>query len=196
MDISDISFHCIDEASDNEADEELNADYYRRTARVNDCGKKVRGRDLIWNQKIKYLNAKEFEESQVWQEIKDDFTIKRKHSLEYGDTEHYVCKFARKKRYTPCPYELKIIYPSDSFEVIIQETGGNHLHKLDPDFLDSTKVFRWTRAATDVVIDGLRVGSVPKVIMRSLRDHGCFADGVEPTQTQLYNKVKGLLKQV
>ena len=30
MDISDISFHCIDEASDNEADEELNADYYRR----------------------------------------------------------------------------------------------------------------------------------------------------------------------
>ena len=36
MDISDISFHCIDEASDNEADEELNADYYRRTARVND----------------------------------------------------------------------------------------------------------------------------------------------------------------
>ena len=120
MDISNISFHCIDEASDNEADEELNADYYRRTARVNDCGKKVRGRDLIWNQKIKYLNAKEFEESQVWQEIKDDFTIKRKHSLEYGDTEHYVCKFARKKRYTPCPYELKIIHPSDSFEAIIQ----------------------------------------------------------------------------
>ena len=48
MDISNISFHCIDEASDNEADEELNADYYCRTARVNDCEKKVCGRYLIY----------------------------------------------------------------------------------------------------------------------------------------------------
>ena len=39
MDISNISFHCINEASDNEADAELNADYYRRTVRVNDSGK-------------------------------------------------------------------------------------------------------------------------------------------------------------
>ena len=43
---------------------------------------------MICNQKIKYSNAYEFYESQVWQEIKDDFTIKRKHSLEYGDAEH------------------------------------------------------------------------------------------------------------
>ena len=47
MGISNISFHCIDEASDNEADKELNADYYCRSTRVNDCGKKVRGQDLI-----------------------------------------------------------------------------------------------------------------------------------------------------
>ena len=55
MDISNISFHCINEASDNEADAELNADYYRHTVRVNDSGNKIRGRDLIWNQKIKFL---------------------------------------------------------------------------------------------------------------------------------------------
>ena len=118
---------------------------------------------------------------------KEDFTstIKRKHSLlVYGDTEHHVC-FAWKKRYNPCPYELEIIHPAESFEVIVQETGGSHLHELDPDFLDTTKVFRWTKSATDIVIDGLRVGSVPKVIMRSLRDHGRFADGVKPTLTQL-----------
>ena len=36
MDISNISFHCINEASDNEADAELNADYYRRTVQVKD----------------------------------------------------------------------------------------------------------------------------------------------------------------
>ena len=47
MDISNISFHCINEASDNEADAELNADYYCHTVRVNDGGKKVCGQDLI-----------------------------------------------------------------------------------------------------------------------------------------------------
>ena len=86
MDISEISFHCIDEASDNEA-EDLNSDFYRRTNRVNDNGKKVRGRDILWTQKIKFLNAKEMEESQIKQDLKENFTLKRKHSLEYGDTE-------------------------------------------------------------------------------------------------------------
>ena len=188
MDISEISFHCIDEASDNEA-EDLNSDFYRRTTRVNDNGKKVRGRDLMWTLKTKFLNAKEFEESPIKQDLKDNFTLKRKHSLEYGDTDDYICKFSRKRRYQPCPYELKIIFPSDSFEVFVNETGGSHVHEELTEFSDNAKVFRWTKAATEVVIDGLRVGSVPKVIMRSLRDHGCFTDGVEPTLTQLYNKV-------
>ena len=75
------------------------------------------------------------------------------------------------------------------FEVFVNETGGSHVHEELTEF-STTKVFRWTKAATDVVIDGLRVGSVPKVILRTLRDHGCFIDGVEPTLTQLYNKVR------
>ena len=54
---------------------------------------------------------------------------------------------------------------------------------------------KFSDGPTDVVIDGLRVGSVPKVIMRSLRDHGCFNDGIEPTLTQLYNKVRDHIKE-
>ena len=127
--------------------------------------------------------------------MKENFTLKRKHVLEYGDTDHHICKYSRRRRFHPCPYELKIIFPSDSFEVIVNETGGSHVHEELTEFADTSKVFRWTKASTDVVIDGLRVGSVPKVIMRSLRDHGCFNDGIEPTLTQLYNKVRDHIKE-
>ena len=57
MDISEISFHCIDEVSDNEA-EDLNSDFYRRTNRVNDNRKKVRGHDILWTKKNKIFECK------------------------------------------------------------------------------------------------------------------------------------------
>ena len=55
MDISNISFHCINEASDNEADAELNADYYRCTVQVNE-----------FCTFAKFLNAEVFEVSEVY----------------------------------------------------------------------------------------------------------------------------------
>ena len=39
MDISEISFHCIDKASDNEA-EDINSDFYRRRIGLMTTGRK------------------------------------------------------------------------------------------------------------------------------------------------------------
>ena len=96
--ISDLSFQEFgnNEASDEELD--LNEDYSRKTVRVNIHGKKIRGADLEWRLKYKFLSASEYFESQLYVEIKEMFTRKRKNDdLCHGDVHHYVCKYSRKK---------------------------------------------------------------------------------------------------
>ena len=43
-------------------------------------------------------------------------------------------------------------------------------------------------------MNGVKASSTPKVILRSLRDQGCFPDGIEPTKIQLYNKIAHVKK--
>ena len=45
-------------------------------------------------------------------------------------------------------------------------------------------------------MNGVKASSTPKVILCSLRDQGCFPDGVEvePTKIQLYNKIAHVKK--
>ena len=192
--ISDFSFQEFgnNEASADEFD--LNEDYSRKTVRVNIHGKKIRGADLEWRLKYKFLSPSEYFESQLYNEIKEMYTRKRKNDdLCHGDVHHYVCKYSRKKKYIPCPHQLKIIFPSDSQEVIAQEVH-THSHVLNPEIVDTSTSFQWSKAATDLVAHGIKSGATPKVILRSLRDHGCFVDGQEPSMTMLYNKISHLKK--
>ena len=105
MDNSDISFQCIDadEASEDNVNEEIDLD--PATVRVNENGKHVRGRDIDWKEKVTYDSAREFHDSPLFAEIKDQYTLKRKHDLEYGESQHFTCKFARRKKYVKCPHE-------------------------------------------------------------------------------------------
>ena len=82
MDNSDISFQFIndDEAIEDNADEE--SDLVTVTVRLNAYGKNVRGRDLDWKDKVIYASAQEYHESPLFTEIKDQYTLKRKHDLE------------------------------------------------------------------------------------------------------------------
>ena len=193
MDNSDISFQFIndDEAIEDNADEE--SDQVTVTVRVNAYGKNVRGRDLDWKDKVIYASAQEYHESPLFTEIKDQYTLKRKHDLEYGESQHFTCKFARRKKYVKCTHEYKIIFPAVDQSVIVQETG-THLHQLDEEYVSTSVGFCWSISATEVVMNGVKASSTPKVILRALRDQGCFPDGVEPTKIQLYNKIAHVKK--
>ena len=71
------------------------------------------------------VSFSEYFESQLYIEIKEMFTRKRKNEeLCHGDVHHYVCKYSRKKKYIPYPHQLKIIFSSDSQEVNNQGIEG------------------------------------------------------------------------
>ena len=167
MDNSDISFQFIndDEAIEDNADEE--SDQVTVTVRVNAYGKNVRGRDLDWKDKVIYASAQEYHESPLFIEIKDQYTLKRKHDLEYGESQHFTCKFARRKKYVKCTHEYKIIFPAVDQSVIVQETG-THLHQLDEEYVSTSVGFCWSLSATEVVMNGVKASSTPKVILRAV----------------------------
>ena len=63
--------------------------------------------------------------------------------------------------------------------------GGKYTRAcLNPDFFYSTQVYRWTPQATDIIITSIKNGATPKVILRNLRDKGCFVANEEPSQIQ------------
>ena len=158
-----------------------------------DASRKNAWSHLDWKEKVTYDSARDYHESPVFAEIKDQYTLKRKHDLEYGESQHFRCKFSRRKKYVKCTHEYKIIFPATDQSVIVQEAGA-HLHQRNEDYVSTSAGFCWSISATEVVINGIKASSTPKVILCSLRDQGCFPDGVEPTKIQLYNKIAHVKK--
>ena len=188
MDVSDLDIQYIDEDEASEdlsvVERELNEDYQPKSVRINEAGKKVRGKDLNWQPKSIFMNPDQFKDSQLFKELNENYTRRRQHNLEYGTVHHYTCKYAQKLRYYPCPHEFKVIYPSDSFEVHIHEADVCK-HVVNPEYIETSQVFRWTKTATEIVANGVKTGANPTVILRLLREKGCFVSGVECSKTQL-----------
>ena len=65
------------------------------------------------------------------------------------------------------------MFPSDSKEVFVQETGV-HEHIENPDFVETSHVFKWSKKATEILVTGIKMNSRPKVMLRELRDKNCF----------------------
>ena len=191
--MDDFEFEYIGDDEALEESANLNEDFAPRSVRINRYGKKVRGKDFNWVPKINFSNPRQFKESNILEDLQTNYSLKKKDEFEYGDVHSYVCKYSRKKRYFPCMHQYKIIFPSDSLEVIVEE-ANIHEHVLNPDFVDSTQVYRWTPQATDIIITSIKNGATPKVILRNLRDKGCFVANEEPSQIQLYNKISHLKK--
>ena len=54
-------------------------------------------------------------------------------------------------------------------EVFVQEAGC-HEHIENPDFIEKSSGFRWTKLATDTIVTGIKTGATPKFILRNMRD--------------------------
>ena len=174
--MDDFEFNYFGEEEGIEESEEFTDDYERRSVRVNRDGKKIRGKDMFWTKKIRFNNPREYEASNIIQELNEGYTRKRISEFEYGTVYNYVCKFSQKTGYLPCRKEIRIIFPSDSFEVLVEE-ANSHEHAEDPDYTGGqSTVYRWSKVATDIIVIGVKNGLRPKVMLRNMRDRNCFAN--------------------
>ena len=106
---------------------------------------------------------------------------------------NYACKYSQREKFLPWRKEIRIVFPSDSSVVFVQECN-QHEHIENPDFIDESLVFKWSHQATDIILMGIKNGATPKVILRNMRDKNCFTSSAEPTMMQLYNKISHLKK--
>ena len=74
------------------------------------------------NQKIEDFNS-----SDLLTELKDNFSCRKNLEYDYGDVKIYMCKVNRGKGFEKCPKQIRVVFPSDSLQVIIQQTG-DHVH--------------------------------------------------------------------
>ena len=165
-----------------------------REVRVNGKGQKVRGKDLEWIPKSSFSSNETFKESEIYKDLRAGFTLKRKGDSEAGFTETYICRYSRRMGYVRCSKVFRVIYSSDSYDVHVEETSGEHDHSEDPDSVSRSGVYHWSQLATQIITEGVSNNLKPTVILRNLRTHGALSDP-EPTRIQLNNKISHVKKK-
>ena len=148
---------------------------------------------MNWRSKITFPSPQLYHDSSLYKELKNSFTLKRNQDTDYGVVHKYVCKYAQKTRYHKCNYQIKVVFPCKDLDVIVEDCDS-HEHILKDDYVDSNQVYRWGSLATEIIVLGLKSGASPKVILRNMREKGCFQSVPEPTKQQLYNKIANLKK--
>ena len=164
-----------------------------RKTNTNSQGKKVRGRDINWIEVGRFNTIIEYKESSVFKDIKEKFSCMRKRSPDYADTEHFVCKYARKVGYVPCPVQYMVIFFSHNDEVSVACADHNedHVHEVDDNSdVNGGTNFKWTLEQTELIKKCLQYESNrPLAIRRNLENANLFREGNIPTAQQLSNKV-------
>ena len=156
----EIQYFGEEENFDHDDDQEIPAESRTRN------GKKVRGNDREWKMKRSFQNPADFEASNLLNEIKSEFTCQRRKEFDYNTVHTYTCKMSRRVGYEKCPKEIRIIFPSDSLSVVVQETGVHH-HIEKSDIADRPSVFKWSQQATKIIEQGLRNKLTPTVILNN-----------------------------
>jgi hypothetical protein len=151
------------------------------------CG---RGRDIDWIEVVRFADNDKYKESEYYKDIKANFTMRKARETFYADTEHYTCKFARKRNYLKCPIEYKICFMITSEEVVVTTNCMTHVHKVDDEYQNTGPNLVWTAAQTNIVMQLCKGESSTKVILRNLQDANVFPEGKLPTSRQLTVKIR------
>ena len=139
-------------------EDNLNEDFEPQSTNVNEEVKRIRGIDMVWTKKVNFNTPEAFLESNILDEIKETYTSKRKREHETHKVHNYVCHFSQRQRFLPCKKQLRILFPSDSKEVFVEETGV-HEHIENPDFVETSHVFKWSKKATEILVTGIKMNS-------------------------------------
>ena len=149
----------------------------------------VRGRDILWVELSRYADKASYEQSGFYEDIKTCFTLRKGRESEFSDSEHYTCKYARKRGFFACPLQYKIHFLSTSEEVVVLSNTRCHVHKEDLEYQRDGPNIHWTQQQTEIVMTGVKNEASAKVIKRNLQESNLFASGNFPTTSQLNAKI-------
>ena len=165
----------------------------KEKVKKNAGGKRVRGKDLNWIEKERFDTIDAYKQSSVYEDIRSNFTCMRKRSPDYADTEHFICKFARKVGFLPCPVQYMVVFYShnDVVSVACADGQSEHAHEVDESGEGSAGVnFKWTQAQTNLIKNCVQNEQTrPAIIRRNLENANLFMDGKTPSVQQLNNKI-------
>ena len=156
--------------------------------RVNSQGIKVRGKDMEWLPAGSFHSDDRYKDSEIYKNLKEHFTLKRKSDTQFGAVENYVCRVSRRAGYVKCPKQFRVIFPDDSQSVHVEETNGSHNHSRSEEVEKEDPHYRWSQLATQIITEGVINNLKPTVIRRNLRSHNALSDP-EPSRIQLNNKI-------
>ena len=149
-----------------------------------------RGKDIEWVEIARFKDKAAFETSHYFLDIKKYFTLRQGRESWYSDSEHYTCKFARKRSFVKCPLQYKVHFMTTSEEVMLQSNTRSHIHQEVTNYDTIGPNRHWTIEQTEIVMNTLRNDGSAKTIERNLRDANVFSEENFPTQVQLNTKIQ------
>ena len=76
-----------------------------------------RGKDLEWRELAKFDTVDDYKNSEVFQEIKQDFSRRKTGEVYGASREVFYCKFLRKLKFKPCYRKIRVSFSQSSDEV-------------------------------------------------------------------------------
>ena len=149
-----------------------------------------RGKDIEWVEIARFKDKAAFETSHYFLDIKKYFTLRQGRESWYSDSEHYTCKFARKRSFVKCPLQYKVHFMTTSEEVMLQSNTRSHIHQEVTNYDTIGPNRHWTIEQTEIVMNTLRNDGSAKTIERNLRDANVFSEENFPTRVQLNTKIQ------
>jgi hypothetical protein len=149
-----------------------------------------RGKDIEWVEIARFKDKAAFETSHYFLDIKKYFTLRQGRESWYSDSEHYTCKFARKRSFVKCPLQYKVHFMTTSEEVMLQSNTRSHIHQEVTNYDTIGPNRHWTIEQTEIVMNTLRNDGSAKTIERNLRDANVFSEENFPTRIQLNTKIQ------
>ena len=90
----------------------------------------------------------------------ENISCRKKIEYDYGDVHIYMCKINRRKGFEKCSKQVRVIFPSNSLQVIIQETG-NHEHI--PKRAEDQQNYKWSLEAERIIEMSIRSDATPTI---------------------------------
>ena len=149
-----------------------------------------RGKDIEWVEIARFKDKAAFETSHYFLDIKKYFTLRQGRESWYSDSEHYTCKFARKRSFVKCPLQYKVHFMTTSEEVMLQSNTRSHIHQEVTNYDTIGPNRHWTIEQTEIVMNTLRNDGSAKTIERNLRDANVFSEENFPTRVLLNTKIQ------
>ena len=172
----------IDDNDVNSAEEELEP-----IQKHNNFGK--RGKDIPWEVLKIYHTNKEYNESEIAENIKSMYSARAVSETDSADTIRYTCKYARKVGWKVCPMMLRVKFMTHCEDVHVEQYGNVHLHEEETgDDLQGIN-FKWTDDMTNCIKEALKNEATAVTIMRNLNEKNLLPKEGGPTTQQLNNKI-------